>query len=719
MADYAADGDQEMADQVPLVDDEESEINQENAWTVIAAYFEDKGLVRQQLDSFDEFVCNTMQELIDDIQEIQITPVSQHRPGQQTDTKVKYGIQFGQIYLSKPTMTEFDGTVQQMFPNEARLRNLTYAAPLYCDMKKVTYDLDSGDPRQEGSEEKVFLGKIPIMLRSQYCALHQLDQDGLANLGECPYDQGGYFVINGSEKVLIAQEKMSFNHVFVFEKPHGSKYSFTAEILSCQEGVNKPVSKLYVKMLARGTKGLAGQTILASLPYIRQDVPVIVVFRALGFRADRDILEHICYDFHDHQMMELLRPSLEEGFLIQTQEVALDYIGKRGPTTGVSKEKRIQYAKDILIKEMLPHVGISDYCETKKAYFFGYMVHRLLQAALRRRELDDRDHYGNKRLDLAGPLMGGLFRQLLKKLTKEVRITVQKAVDAGKDFTLKLSVKQSTITNGLKYSLATGNWGANKQQARAGVSQVLNRLTFASTLSHLRRLNTPIGREGKLAKPRQLHNTHWGVICPAETPEGGACGLVKNLALMTYITVGSPSAPIIEFLEEWTTENLDEISPSVIPKACKIFVNGYARFKVDLKATKELPRAAEKRDKQLCWIGVHRDPDHLVETLRSLRRCCDVTPEVSIIRDIREQELRLWTDAGRTARPLFIVEKDKGDGMSRLLIKRKHIQALERKESKWEELISGGLVEYIDCEEEETTMIAMMVDDVTKCARVS
>ena len=407
---------------------------------------------------------------------------------------------------------------------------------------------------------------------------------------------------------------MANNHVYVFAKSQPSKYSYVAEIRSCLEQGSRPTSTLYVKMLARGgVKGAIGQYIRATIPYIRQDIPIVVIFRALGFVADRHILEHICYDFNDHQMLELLKPCIEEAFVIQDQSVALDYIGKRGTTVGVTKEKRIRYAREILQKEMLPHVGISEFCETKKAYFFGYIIHRLLLAALGRRELDDRDHYGKKRLDLAGPLLGGLFRMLFRKLTRDVSSYLQKCIDHNRDFNLTLAVKANTITRGLKYSLATGNWGDQKKfmQAKAGVSQALNRLTFASTLSHLRRLNTPIGREGKLAKPRQLHNTHWGMICPAETPEGAACGLVKNLALMAYISVGSASAPILEFLEEWTTENLEEISPSVIPQATKIFVNG-------------------------CWVGIHRDPEHLVRTLRQLRRCVDVSSEVAVVRDIRE-----------------------------------------------------------------------------------
>ncbi|GAU26902.1 hypothetical protein TSUD_03050 [Trifolium subterraneum] len=768
--------DENEYDQQMDEEDDDEEITQEDAWAVISAYFEDKGLVRQQLDSFDEFIQNTMQEIVDESADIEIRPESQHNPGHQSDfAETIYKISFGQIYLSKPMMTESDGETATLFPKAARLRNLTYSAPLYVDVSKRV--IKKGHDGEEVTETqdftKVFIGKVPIMLRSSYCTLFQNSEKDLTELGECPYDQGGYFIINGSEKVLIAQEKMSTNHVYVFKKRQPNKYAYVGEVRSMAESQNRPPSTMFVRMLSRASAkgGSSGQYIRATLPYIRTEIPIIIVFRALGFVADKDILEHICYDFADTQMMELLRPSLEEAFVIQNQQsrrgrlkafaisavtdavsqitdvvicrlkeeasnegvfkieiptfyfmdsilflatvtailgrngengnghqryrfvtagiaVALDYIGKRGATVGVTKEKRIKYAKDILQKEMLPHVGVGEYCETKKAYYFGYIIHRLLLCALGRRAEDDRDHYGNKRLDLAGPLLGGLFRMLFRKLTRDVRGYVQKCVDNGKDVNLQFAIKAKTITSGLKYSLATGNWGqANAAGTRAGVSQVLNRLTYASTLSHLRRLNSPIGREGKLAKPRQLHNSQWGMMCPAETPEGQACGLVKNLALMVYITVGSAAYPILEFLEEWGTENFEEISPAVIPQATKIFVNG-------------------------CWMGIHRDPDMLVRTLRKLRRRVDVNTEVGVVRDIRLKELRIYTDYGRCSRPLFIVDKQ------RLLIKKKDIHSLQQRESPedggWHDLVAKGFIEYIDTEEEETTMISMTINDLVQ-----
>ena len=688
---YAEDYDENLGDEEES-EEIQGDLWQEACWIVISSYFEEKGLVRQQLDSFDEFIQMNVQRIVEDSPQIDLQGETQHQAGA-VQHPTRYLLKFEQIYLSKPTHWEKDGAPVALMPNEARLRNLTYAAPLYVDITKTVIQPGAEEEQDEAREtqhQKTFIGKIPIMLRSTYCLLNGMTDRDLQELNECPLDPGGYFIINGSEKVLIAQEKMATNTVYVFSMKN-SKYAYKTEIRSCLENSSRPTSTLWVNMLARGgqniKKSAIGQRIVGILPYIKQEIPVMIVFRALGFVADRDILEHVIYDFDDPELMEMVKPSLDEAFVIQEQNVALNFIGSRGARPGVTKEKRIKYAKEILQKEMLPHVGVSDFCETRKAYFLGYMVHRLLLASLGRRELDDRDHYGNKRLDLAGPLLAFLFRGLFKNLIKEMRLYAQKFIDKGKDFNLELAVKTRIISDGLKYSLATGNWGDQKKahQARAGVSQVLNRLTYASTLSHLRRINSPIGRDGKLAKPRQLHNTLWGMICPAETPEGGAVGLVKNLALMAYVSVGNTPSPILEFLEEWSMENLEEIAPSSIADATKIFVNG-------------------------CWVGIHRDPEQLMATLRKLRRQMDIiNAEVSMIRDIRDREIRIYTDAGRICRPLLIVEDN------RLLMKRQHIEMLKNREFNsyaWQDLVAAGVVEYIDTMEEETTMIAHQLDNL-------
>lgn len=442
----------------------------------------------------------------------------------------RYEIQFGQIYLAKVAITEMDGQTVGMFPQEARSRNLTYAAPLYVDMKKSTLTagnvddpieadwrpaLDHNGVMQEAEEDKIWIGKVPVMVRSNFCLLHGLPEDNYYQLGECPYDQGGYFIINGSEKVLIAQERMAANHVYVFKKGDPSAITYFSEVTSQMEKGGKMPSKTVVRMYARAAeRTTTGSVIRASLPYTKVDIPIVIIFRALGIVPDRDVLSHICFDPNDTPMLEMLRPCIEEAFAVQDRDTALDFIGRRGQQEKGTRAQRQRAAFDILQKEMLPHVSVSEGFESKKAYFLGYMVHRLCSAALGRRELDDRDHFGKKRLDLAGPLLANLFRILFKKLTRDVYRHLQKCVETHKEFTLVNAIKPGIITNGLKYSLATGNWGdqAKAMQARAGVSQVLNRYTFASTLSHLRRTNTPIGRDGKIAKPRQLHNTHWGMV---------------------------------------------------------------------------------------------------------------------------------------------------------------------------------------------------------------
>ncbi|CAM9151953.1 unnamed protein product [Chrysoparadoxa australica] len=675
------------------LDPEQTEVTQEEAWNVISAYFAEKGLVRQQLDSFDEFVNTTLQELVKDSGDVTVIPRPQYLPGQDTVQK-KYQIEFDQVYLSKPIVVEKDGSVTNMFPHEARLRNLTYAAPLYCDIKSKVYEAENTEePVDQQEHPKEFLGYVPIMLRSSFCVLAGRSDKELTELGECIYDQGGYFIINGSEKVLIAQERMSNNHVYCFKKKQPSKYLWVCETRSHVEHSARPTSTMYVQMYTKGAKNstASGGQIRTTLPYVRTEVPIVLIFRALGLVHDKTILEHIVYDFSDSQMMEKFRPSLEEASVIQSKVLALDYIGTRGSATNVGRNDRIQYAKGLLQKEMLPHVGTEMATDTKKGFFLGYVVHKLLMCSLGRLEQDDRDHYGKKRLDLAGPLMAGLFRTLFRQLTQasaalfcNVRKYLDKCLNEGKQFVLGVAIKSQTITRGLGYSLATGNWGDKKTATRAGVSQVLNRLTYASALSHLRRMNTPLGREGKQAKPRQLHNTHWGMICPAETPEGQAVGLVKNLALMAYISVGVALNPILEFLEEWATENLEEISPQTIaePSCTKIFVNGN-------------------------WIGIHRDPNQLVNMLVNQRRCLDIDAEVSVVRDIKERELRLYTDAGRICRPLFVVENN------RLAIKKSHILDLQQNpDYTWTNLLQAGVVEYVDTEEEETTMIAMDPSDL-------
>ena len=568
---------------------------------------------------------------------------------------------------------------------------------MFIDVKTRKKTFNSKKKTEEMIEEpiiweKVFIGKIPIMVRSKFCSLDGKNDIGRIDVQECVFDQGGYFIIGGGEKVLVAQERMATNFVYVFRKREpGNVYSWQAEIRSNLDGSNRPASLFSVKIPGKAKGDKLGKVITARIPYIRQDINIILLFRALGLDQDKDILDHIIFDDNDTSMLELLRPSLEEAFEIHEQNKALDYIGKRGAAESVEQHKRISYAKDMLQKEMLPHVSTLPNNESKKAFFIGYMVYRLANCALGRTNEDDRDHYGKKRLDMAGALFAGLFRQLFRRFTKETQMNMKELIDQNRENSLKNAIRSNIITHGLRYALATGNWGTNKsgQVQKTGVAQVLNRLTFVSSLSHLRRLNTPLQKQGKLTKPRQLHNTHWGMVCPAETPEGQSCGLVKNLSMMAYVSVGTPSIIVQDTLESLGTENLSEVHPTNIPGKTKIFVNG-------------------------SWIGITNEPETIMKSLINKRRKDALSKEISIVNDYVNKEIKIYTDSGRSERPLFTVENNQ------LKIKKSQIVKMNKyaKEQNDDDILTfdkcmqTGLIEYLDVEEEETAMIAMRFEDL-------
>jgi DNA-directed RNA polymerase II subunit RPB2 len=424
--------------------------------------------------------------------------------------------------------------------------------------------------------EPVQIADIPVMVKCSFCQLHDTD----ARYNECEFDPGGYFIVNGSEKVIIGQEHMVINKPIVFSRKADVKYDLTAQIRSQPKACGRLSQPLDIHLLAPTSKSTQ-RCIHAKMSKMEKTVPLLVLFRALNVVSDEEILSLICYDNDDNEFLDVFRPSIEESSTIRDAQLALDFIGRRSSVAGVEREQRARKATKLLNQFVLPHLGETESDITRKTYFIGYMTHQLVMTALRRRDEDDRDHYCNKRLDLAGPLISGLFGQLFTKMRDDLRKEIVRT--AKPDFSnmeiRKLVKIPSSITKGLEYSIATGNWNSNCQAAgsKVGVSQALNRLTFLSTLSNLRRTNTPIGRDAKLTRPRHLHNTHWGYICPVETPEGHACGLIKNLALMTLITVDRGEDQIQRItgaLDDVGVRRIEEISPAHIREATKIFVNG-------------------------------------------------------------------------------------------------------------------------------------------------
>ena len=678
-------------------DENEEEINDQDSWKVIRAYFNLHGLVSQQISSFNQFVGKNIQEIIDENKTIIVDPDINYGNRGETQDHTTYEINFNQCRIAAhPQFLEINGSDERkIFPNDARVRNLDYLSELSVD---ATWREKRKDGENKVDKPNLNIGKIPIMVRSRYCSLNDMSDTDRIEVKECEFDQGGYFIIGGGEKVIVAQERMATNFVYVFNKKEQSGFSWQAEIRSNIDGSNRPPVLFAVKISKKNTllKNNLGGLITARIPYVKSDIPIVILFRALGLESDKDIMDYIVFDENDNSFKELLRPSLEYATDYRGKSECLEFIGNKA-TRGEEKEysERVKRAEEILRKDMLSHVSIERGNETKKAYFIGYMIYRLGNCALGRAFGDDRDHYGKKRLDMSGVLLSGIFRQLFRRFAQKVETNLKDQIKYSKSGSIDLekSFDKNIITSGMKYSLATGNWGQNKagQVQKTGVAQVLQRLTFMSYLSHLRRLNTPLEKTGKITKPRQLHNTHWGMLCPAETPEGQSCGLVKNLSLMTFVSVGSPAKMIQETLDNYPDfQKLSEVHPSDIRGRSKIFING-------------------------SWIGITDQPEIIMRGLLSQRRRATISKEISIVNNFVNKEIRIYTDSGRTQRPLFIVEKYKNinnEDALRLKITKRNIKDLEENRINFDQLVDNGIIEYLDVEEEESSMIAMKIHDL-------
>ena len=672
------------------------EISDQDCWKVISAYFSQHGLVSQQIGSFNQFVRHNIPEIVEENKVVRIELDPDYKS--KITEPMTYEINFNQVNIAKnPQFLENNATASnKLYPNDARVRNLDYLSDLSVDVTFKEKKGNSGEEKIEKSQT-YSIGKIPIMVRSNYCSLHGKTDTERVDVKECEFDQGGYFIISGGEKVIVAQERMATNFVYVFNKKEQSGFSWQAEVRSSFDGSNRPPVQFAVKIAKKNThmhQNLGG-LITARIPYVKDDIDIVILFRALGLETDKDIIDYIVFDEKDNSFKELLRPSIEHlRTTLKTKDECLEYIGNR-TTRGdpQDREKRKKRGEEILRQHMLSHISTKRGDESKKAFFIGYMIYRLGNCSLGRAYGDDRDHYGKKRLDMSGVLLTGIFRQYFRNFLSKAERNLKEKIKSSKSKGIKLEEIFDTtiITNGMKYALATGNWGKNRIGAvlKTGVAQVLQRLTFMSSLSHLRRLNTPLEKTGKITKPRQLHNTHWGMLCPAETPEGQACGLVKNLSLMAFISVGTPSKNIdLDSIPDF--QNISEVTPEIIRGKSKIFING-------------------------SWIGITNNPETIMDRLKNLRRKGKISKEISIVNNFMNKEIRIYTDSGRTLRPLFIVEEnknEKSENNSRLKITKQNVRDLSDQKITFDDLVNNGIIEYLDVEEEESSMIAMKPDDL-------
>lgn len=681
-----------------------------STWDVIDSYFNnDKGyqLIRHLIDSYNDFALRKLHDIIDGFNPIEIH--HQYMPDLE---KFKYFMEVNVTnpILSKPMIHEKDGSTKLMTPNDARTRNFTYAAPLYVDLniKVKVFNPDDNQYQEESKKlNNVCLGKIPIMVNSKYCVLH----NNKFISDECPYDTGGYFVINGNEKAVISQDRIAENKTYVFINNKVSSYSHAAEIRSVQENKFSVPKTTSLKLSSKPNQ--FGRFIRVNIHHIKHDVPLVVLFRALGLETDEDIVKFICYDPYDPDnevIMKELVGSIEEGNNIVCKRDAFEFLSRYMNINGYPKEilnnkqARMGILNNILENEFLPHVGTNF---KKKALYLGYMVNKLLKCYLGILPYDDRDSYINKRIDTPGILIANLFRQYYGKVVKDMKNMIQKDINNGSwratnkfinvvnKVNVNKIVKSTIIESGLKYGLATGNWGIKNNKTKQGVAQVLNRMTYNATLSHLRRINTPIEKTGKLVQPRKLHGTQFGIICPAETPEGVSVGLVKNMATLTNITIASNSVSLRELLKETDMIEFSGDNIEIFCKNTKIFVNG------DL-------------------IGVHTEPNIIYDQVKKWKRSGVIHTCTSVVWNIPRKEIWICTEGGRCVRPLYIVYNGNIQlcpALSRS-IKKNAITlndlVVGSYETKVETSVRGAVIEYLDVEEVNAALIAMKYKDLFK-----
>jgi DNA-directed RNA polymerase beta subunit len=632
------------------------QIQESEIFNIIKKFFDEKGLLDHQIGSFNYMIFNTLQEIIQE----EDTIIVEVHPG------CLYKVEFLQIHIDKPQEIKEDRrSFKNKTPNYCRYKNETYEGSVSIDI--IATLTINGITKTIKYYNKYVIGKMPIMLQSRKCNLYNSNTEKKIKYGECISNKGGSFVVKGTERVLVGQERAKYNNIIVHKEKAITKYSHIAEVRSISN-----TTKHSVLLKCRINKNM--REINFSLPYIKEEIPVGIVLIALGFELDEipdllytenpDIKKYIEIIISETKIKVKNKTKID--IIVPTKSEALEYIG-RYPMHIIQKEKYVSYAAQILENELLPHLGVIT-TKYERGLFLCQIIMKLLKTITGVRPVDDRDNIINKRIEVAGELVSGLFRTLFKRMIRNITPIIKKRPDID----VALS-KTNIITQGLTKCFATGNWGIQKNASyvRQGVSQVLCRLTYPATVSHLRRFVIPIGKEGKNIKIRQLHGSQAFFVCPYETPEGHSCGIVKNLSLSCMISKGIPSSLIISIIEKLKDiikiteiDNVKEIIDTY-----KILVNGQI-------------------------IGFTKKPNEICENLREKRDVGIFHYEVSISMDPIDEEIHIESDSGRCIRPLFKVYNNK-------------LKKIRHKNMTWNDLVRDQVIVYRDAIEIENCVVAM------------
>jgi len=684
--------------------------NSEIPWILIEAYFKHKHLkqlVKHQLESYNYFVNNQIQQTIEMFNPLIIA--SEHDFIKELNLyRLEIEITFENFSIYRPQIYENNGSTKLMFPQEARLRNFSYSSAMTIDLN-IKYIVRNGENYKnvlnyQKKIKNVHIGKLPIMLKSDLCVLNQYKHLNHNETGECYMDPGGYFIINGSEKTCISQERAAENQIYCYNiAKNNNKWSWKAEMKCIPDW--KCISPKQINILIASRNNGYGNALYLQIPRIKIPIPLFIMFRAYNIISDKEICELIMLNIAKENMQKMLislKASIIEANKVVSQEAAIKYIVANVIYTPMNMDKETgfkkkhEFAIEVLNNDIFPHCKT----EKQKIYMLGYMTNILLQTSFGWLLESDRDSYINKRVDLTGPLLNNLLRNYFNKLVKDMKKQIIREINTGswksnddyENIITKTNIykiiKSTTIEQGIKRALATGDFGIKQINSnKVGVAQVLNRLTYLSSLSHLRRVNTPIDKSGKLVPPRRLHNSTWGFLCPAETPEGQSIGIVKNLAYLAHITINSNSSGLYDYILP-SIINIDTYNGSYkdLDDYVKVFING-------------------------SWVGVTKDPQQIYTSLKEKKYKGIINIYTSIIFNSKLKEIRVCNDAGRITRPLLKVKNNK------IAYSDTIIQKVKCGELNWDDLVvaielEDSIIEYVDSYEQNNAMIAMRVSDL-------
>ncbi|KAK9471828.1 uncharacterized protein V1510DRAFT_419125 [Dipodascopsis tothii] len=632
----------------------------EDKWLLLPAFLKVKGLVKQHLNSFNYFVDVDLKKIVKANEKVL------------SDVDPEFYLKYLDIRVGMPQRKDSNSIDTEISPQECRLRDLTYAAPIFVD---VEYTRGKKIVIHRGLE----IGRMPIMLRSDRCILAGKSEAEMAQLRECPLDPGGYFIVNGTEKVILIQEQLSKNRIIV--EADEKKGIVQASVTS---STHERKSKTYII-----TKK---DRLFLKHNSIAEDIPIVMALKACGVQSDFEIMQLVAGS--DAKFQEAFAINFEECARcgVYTQQQALEYIGTKVKTMRRPTSPRLTAAQEgleAMAQTVIAHITVENLDFREKSMYMAIMTRRVLMTMLNPALVDDRDYVGNKRLELAGQLLSLLFEDLFKKFNSDFKSSIDKVLKKPNrtnefDALLNITIHSNNITMGMNRAISTGNWSLKRfKMERAGVTHVLSRLSYIAALGMMTRISSQFEKTRKVSGPRSLQPSQFGMLCPSDTPEGEACGLVKNLALMTHITTDDEEEPLKKLIFVLGAEDISVISGHELHAkgTYSIFLNGTV-------------------------LGITRSPKKFVSQFRLLRRKGRVSALVSFYLNHHHRAVHIASDGGRICRPLIIVER------GRPRVRQHHVDALKRGELQFDDFLRLELVEYLDVNEENDSNIAIYENQI-------